>query len=275
MITVLRAGLPLLQFPLLNVFPEIVHGVTTRHGGVSTGRWASLNLGWSVGDAPEAVAENRRRVYASLGLDPGRGAAGRQVHGTRVAVVGPDGPAGVSAPGTALPDTDALLTAVPGVGLLVIAGDCVPVLLWDPAQRVVGTVHAGWRGTVAGAVGQAVAAMAAHFGSRPGDVRAGIGPAIGPCCYEVDGPVLAPLRAAFPDDWAGLVQPREGDRALLDLWEANRRALLAAGLAPEHIDVAGLCTRCHRDQVYSERAEGRPAGRFGAVIALREGTGAA
>lgn len=270
MITVAHDGLTLLQFPRLSAFPEIVHGVTSRHGGVSSGRFTSLNLGWGVGDAPAAVAENRRRVYAGLSLDPGRGAFGRQVHGTGVTAVGPDEAQGVLSPATSLPDTDALLTATPGVGLLVIVADCVPVLLWDPVKRIVGTVHAGWRGTVAGAVRTAVAAMADQHGSRPQDLRAGVGPAVGKCCYEVDGPVLEPLRLAFPNDWQELVEPKGNERANLDLWEANRRQLLAAGLSPEHIEVAGLCTRCHHDQFFSERAEGRPLGRFGAVIALRE-----
>lgn len=270
MISQLQNGLRLGQFSLFNEFPEIIHGVTGRHGGVSAGRYASLNLGCAVGDAAEAVAENRRRVYASLGLDPRRGMSGEQVHGAQVAAIEGNWPLGVLSGAASAAGADALVTGAPGVGLLVISADCVPVLLWDPVRRVVGTVHAGWRGTVAGIAGRAIAAMSGRFGCLPQNVRAGIGPAIGPCCYEVDGPVLEPLRAAFPEDWPELVRMTGEGRGNLDLWEANRRQFVATGLVPDNIEVAGICTRCHHEEFFSERAEGRPLGRFGSVIALRD-----
>lgn len=142
------------------------------------------------------------------------------------------------------------------------------ILLCDPTQRAIAAVHAGWRGTVAGAVLAAVRTLAEAFGSDPRRLLALVGPTIGPCCYEIDGPVIRAVQAAFPEDAPDLLLAKGGGKAHLDLWEANRRQLLLAGLRPEAIAVAELCTRCRRQEFYSQRAEGVPTGRFGAFIAL-------
>lgn len=260
-------GITHVRFRIFDGAPA-VHAVAGRSGGVSASPYASLNLGWSVGDGQAAVAENRRRLYCSLGLDPAKGAAGRQVHKDRVVAV--EHPAGALDPEQGVPETDALLTDRPGVGLLVIAADCVPLLFCDPVRRVVGTAHAGWRGTVQNIAARTVEAMAARYGSRPGDLLVGIGPSIGRCCYEVDEPVLGPLRDALPDDYHDLIEPVREGHARIDLWESNRLLLLAAGVPAGNIEVSGLCTACNKETFFSERALGRPSGRFGAVIALRE-----
>lgn len=138
--------------------------------------------------------------------------------------------------------------------------DCTPVLLADPRRRVVGVVHAGWRGSAVRAAGAAVERMAEAFGSQPGDIVAGIGPAIGPCCYEVGHDVVD----AFGPERTSLFESGK-----LDLWAANRQALVEAGVPDEQIEVAGVCTRCHADQFFSHRANGgQPAGRFAGVIRL-------
>ena len=248
----------------------VVHAFSTRHGGVSSGTFASLNLSARVGDLPELVVENRRRLLESLGLRLEDTVALLQVHGNRVVeATGGDRGRGVveSAP---LPEqADAMITRESGLGLLIVAADCVPVLFWDPVKGAIGAAHAGWRGTVRGVAARTLVAMAETFGTKAGDVLVGVGPAIGPCCYEVDEPVLSALEQAFPDHYSRVVAPayRSG-HGMLDLQEANRLQLLDAGVPESQIEVLGLCTACHRDQFYSERAEGRPSGRFGAVIAL-------
>jgi copper oxidase (laccase) domain-containing protein len=153
-------GLRYYQFASLSAEP-VRHGVFSRLGGVSRGPFASLNLSASVPDDPRAVTENRRRFYAALGVDPNRAIRAIQVHGARVAAVNSNDLAVVQ------PATDGLLTATPGLPLVMAFADCTPILLYDPVRRAVGMVHAGWRGTVAGICQAAVDGMVAAFGSDP------------------------------------------------------------------------------------------------------------
>jgi YfiH family protein len=143
--------------------------------------------------------------------------------------------------------------------------DCVPILLHDPRRKVVGIAHAGWLGTVRLTAAAAVRAMAEHYGSRPEDIQAGIGPSIGPDHYEVGADVIAKVQESFGSDAAQLVQQR-GRKQHFDLWQANRLQLEQAGV--RQIEVAGLCTACHLEDWFSHRAEKGKTGRFGALIAL-------
>jgi YfiH family protein len=137
--------------------------------------------------------------------------------------------------------------------------DCTPVLIADPKKHVVAAVHAGWRGSAVRAAGAAVGALSETFGSRPADLLAGIGPAIGSCCYTVGQDVVA----AFED------RPALISDSKLDLWEANRQALIEAGVPDDQIEVAGICTQCQADRFFSHRANGgQPAGRFAALIRI-------
>jgi YfiH family protein len=185
----------------------------------------------------------------------------RQVHGKDIFVAGkPDG-------SRLRPDADILLTATPGLGLVVRVADCVPILLADRRTGVVGAVHAGWRGTCAAAAMAAVRGMAHHFGSRPADLVAAVGPSIGPCCYEVGEDV----RAAFMDAQASLPPVADwflldGSRWRLDLWAATFGQLVAAGLDPGSIHLAYECTASALDRYYSFRREGGRAGRLFAAI---------
>jgi YfiH family protein len=145
--------------------------------------------------------------------------------------------------------------------------DCVPILLCDPLQRVIGLAHAGWRGTMAGMAGAAVQTMVHDLGCQPGDILAGIGPSIGSCCYEVGKDVAEATFGAFPDS-AGLIEATANGRWHLDLWAANRRQLLDAGV--RRIEVSGICTACRTDEWFSHRAERGRTGRLGALISLKE-----
>lgn len=251
-------GLPLLRAPTLED-DGVLHGFTTRQGGVSPPPYATLNLGRAVGDAPACVAANRRRALEALGVDPGSQVEASQVHGRTVAAVGRrDRGARVSG-------ADVLLCGEPGVTLAIHTADCVAILLWDPRRRAVGAAHAGWRGTAAGVAAAAVQAMARAFGSAASDLRVALGPAIGPCHYEVDGPVAAAF-AAWP--WAAQVlHPGRPGRWRLDLVGANRMTLLEAGVPAEHIWSSGLCTACRADLFFSYRRDG-VTGRMGAMIGL-------
>jgi YfiH family protein len=245
------------QFQSLLPYPETAHGIFTRLGGRSRPPWASLNTGHGVGDDPEAVEANHHLICQSLGFRMEDLASPHQVHGTTVGIVDERDK------GQIRPQTDALATVTPGVLLMLRFADCTPIMLYDPKRRAIGLVHAGWRGTVAGVTRAAVEAMVTSLGCRPADIVAGIGPSIGPCCYEVGEDVVHAVRKALPNVRQPLVSPA-GDRWHLDLWMANRHQLMQAGV--RQIEVAEICTACHADEWFSHRAERGKTGRFGAAI---------
>ena len=212
------------------------------------------------------VRENRARFFQAIGLGTDQVVSVSQVHGTRV-VYAAEASAG-ERPREPLGDADGLITDRPGLGLFLRFADCVPILAVDPARRVVGVAHGGWRGTVGGVAVELVRALAARFGSAPADLRLAIGPSIGPCCYVV-GPEV---RAAFADRWGpdGACGYESMGQWHLDLWEANRRQLRRVGVADEQIVVSGVCTACQVHDFFSHRAQGGRAGRFGVVVAPRE-----
>ena len=252
------------QFAAFSQLPGLEHGVLARHGGVSPAPFSSLNMAVSTGDTLENVRRNRAQAFVALGRDPASVADLWQVHSADVVVA--DAPRGDQ---DHLGKADALVTDRPEVTLFLRFADCVPILLYDPRRRVVGLVHAGWKGTLLKAPARAVEVMAARYGCRPADIWAGIGPSIGPCHYAVGADVEAQARAAFPGaDDEGLLLPVNSHRHL-DLWAANARALREAGVAAEQIEIGQLCTACRPDEFYSHRAEGGQTGRFGALIGLR------
>jgi len=243
--------LDVFQFSRLLELPGVVHAITTRAGGVSEGRCESLNVSYSVGDAVENVDENLRRGAETIGSRREDLFAAYQIHGREVTVV--------DAETSPRPRCDVLITRSPDKTLLLRFADCTPVLLADPRRNAIAAVHAGWRGSAVRAVSAAVEALGEAFGSDPHELVAGIGPAIGPCCYTVGADVVD----AFAD------RPDLITDGKLDLWEANRRALTEAGVPEENIEVAGICTQCQSERFFSHRANGGvPAGRFAALIRI-------
>ena len=220
------------------------HAFTTRHHGSFDGVSAPGGPFLTRGGGPGLEA---------LWIEGGAVRFTRQVHGA--AWLGTD-----DAPPGLVGTADALVTTTRGRPLAIFTADCLAVVLVDPERRVLAAAHAGWRGTVAGLLGRLVADLVDRFEARPERLAAAIGPSIGPCCYEVDEPVLGPLRAAFPADWTRWARPVAGGepgKAWLDLWQANADQLTAAGLRPEAIWNPRLCTGCHRDLFFSYRKEGR------------------
>ncbi len=236
----------------------VTHAFLTRLGGVSRGPYATLNLGHTVGDDPDAVRENHRRVFVLFGLQGERVVRPYQVHSAHVRPVGPEHG------GTVQSQTDGLLTTAPGLALLFRFADCAPIILFDPVRRAVGLVHAGWRGLARGILHAAVEAFAHHARSRPEDLWASIGPAIGPCCYEVGAEVAEAVGRVLPPD-ANVVRRKDG-RLYLDLPGAAAAQLTALGV--RRVEHSGLCTACRTDEWFSYRAEGGRTGRFGAFVML-------
>jgi YfiH family protein len=239
----------------------LIQGVFTRQGGVSRGPWSSLNVGHTVGDEPQAVEANHQCICRALDIPREAITTAQQVHGAQVAQVRPGDR------GATFPATDGLITDVPGVALMLRFADCVPLLFFDPHRPAVGLAHAGWQGTLMGIASRMVETVQAAFGSRPEELMAGIGPAIGPCCYQIGRELADRVQAQFPQ-WPDLIRWRDGV-PYLDLWRANRRQLEAAEV--RFIAVAQHCTACHVEEFFSHRAEGGRTGRFAAVIGLREG----
>ncbi|MGO9854059.1 MAG: polyphenol oxidase family protein [Acidimicrobiales bacterium] len=263
--------------PLLVAWEEAAaHGVdvavTTRHGGVSAPPYDTLNLGLHVGDRAGDVRVNRARVAAAFGVDLDTMVFARQVHGTRAVLVGREERGrGATSEEDAVPGADILVTTSPGVTLAILAADCVPLALVDPAARVLAAVHAGWRGTAAGAVARALTAMAEQ-GARPERVRALLGPAADPHRYQVSDEVHRALSDALrggPLDPV-VARPDGPGHWLVDLPAANRQQLLAAGVPAGHISRSGATTD---DEAYfSDRAQ-RPCGRFALLARLLDGAG--
>jgi polyphenol oxidase len=262
----MNESLPLLRFPSLSAFPGLVHAVSTRGGGVSPEPYASLNLSTSTGDSRENVDANYWRLAAALDLPRESFTTTWQVHGTRALH------ATAKMAGRMIDQADGIVTDTPGLPLTQRYADCTPLLIYDPRRHATGLGHAGWRGTVDGMAGALVQAMITTFSSDPADLVAVIGPAIGPCCYEVGPEVVAAVHRTFPAVPELLSQPANGVSARqrgshLDLWAANRWQLEQAGVG--QIEVAGICTRCQHDIFFSHRGDGPVTGRFGAVVMLR------
>lgn len=239
----------LLASRLLGGFP---HGFTTRRGGVSDAPFDSLNLGGRVGDEPERVAENWRRLEMETRLGFARVT---QVHGSRVVRL--------DEPSQPLFEADAVLTVKPGLAATVAVADCVPVLIADPDSGAVAAVHAGWRGTLARAVREAVLAIHSETGTAPARLLAVVGPSIGPCCYEVSLDLAEKFELEFG---AEVVRSSEG-KPRVDLWAANRKALAEAGLKGERIELLARCTSCERTLFFSHRRDEGRTGRQVAFIA--------
>jgi hypothetical protein len=253
-------GAVVYSFAALEKFPEVVHGITGRHGGVSTGPYASLNLSTGLGDDPGAVARNVELACEAVGVARGSLITLHQRHTANLREVHAD------ECGKVFDHADGLLTDDADTPLLLRFADCTPILLYDPVHRACCAVHSGWKGTVQGIARAAVTAMAEQFGTRPGDIVAGIGPCIGPCCYEVGEEVVSAARQAFGDT-DGLFARGSAARPNFDLWAANARWLSDAGV--RNFEVAGLCTACRPDDFFSYRRDAGRTGHFGALIAIR------
>ena len=243
----------------------ITHGFSTRKGGVSPTPWDSLNLDDRRGDDLANVQENFRRLCTALDTDVQRAVLSRQVHRSDVRrVTAVDCGKGLWQPQD-YDSADALVTDVPGIPLIVFSADCNVLLLHDPVRRVIGAAHAGWRGTAAGIVYKTVRRMQETFGTDPRDLRAAIGAAIGPCCFETDADVPRALRDALGREAEPYIT-RRGQKWHVDLKGVNARWLEKAGVT--QIDVCPDCTACRPDLYWSHRRMGQARGAQIAMICL-------
>jgi YfiH family protein len=275
-------GLRILQVPALAKIPWLVHGFSTKQGGVSPlGKEKVLNLGFTAWDTRKNVLENRRRFQSAMDAESSAMLPLKQFHSGLVRQFDSHTSEPVHA--------DAAITDHPGLLLAVQTADCVPILLVDPKKRAIAAIHAGWRGTLRRIAAKAVGHMRMHFGSKPSDLLAAIGPAIGGCCYEVGTEVAAEFLSQFADAPDFFDEFRTGDEpnpvqwlnqmppghqpppksVLLDLHKANHAQLRDVGLEDKNIFVSSLCAACRPDLLFSYRKQGTQSGRQMAAIAIR------
>ena len=226
------------------------HAFLTRFGGVSTGPFASLDLGSDRGDDPAAVRENYRRAAALMGAGIDDCAVTKQVHGNVVRIVTKEDRHVCM---SRVPyEADGIVTAERGLPLFCFTADCVPALLQDPEAGVIAAVHCGWRSSVADILGVAVGQME-RLGARRERICAAFGPAIGRCCFETDDDVPQAVERWLDGDTAGLFVRRTDGKTLVDLREADRRRMLQLGARAEHLDVSEECTMCSHEKYWSHR----------------------
>ncbi len=245
---------------------SVPHCFTTRCGGVSRGHLQSLNLGFHRGDRAENVVQNYRILGEAIGYAPEKLVATRQTHSDIVLTVG-QAQWGNALTAEGSGESDALITNTPGTALVVHTADCTPILLWDPVTGAVGAAHAGWRGTAADIAGKTVRAMQAAFGCDPGNIRAAIGPNIGPCCFETDGDVPEAMLHALGEAAQDCIRT-VGEKYYVNLKELNARFLRRAGV--RQIELSTACTACDTDRYWSHRRVGSQRGSQGSIIVCQE-----
>ena len=245
----------------------VAHGFSTRLGGVSEGIYATLNLGMNRGDAPDRVRENYRRFCAAIGADMGNIVCASQVHGDTVrTVTAADLGIGLDEPEPW--QADGLVTDIPGVTLAVYSADCLPILLYDPVRRVVGAVHAGWRGTALGIAAKAVERMVDCYGCDRLDILAAVGPGISKCCFETDEDVPNALTGALGASALKCIELQESGKFHVDLKGLNVLRLEKMGLERDHIAVSEACTMCEHERFWSHRYTQGVRGSQAAMVQL-------
>lgn len=254
-----KNGLKLLRFDIFKGQPGLECAVSTRRGGVSTGPYAGLNLGSGTGDKIESVEENLALFCNALGAEPARLERMRQRHTANVAVVEAGG-------GVPPENTDALVTASPGVPLLALSADCALSAFYDPSRKVLAVVHSGWRGALLDIYGATLAVMRLRYGCLPGDIVAGVSPMISAAHYPVKEDFLEKLKSFYPDGADKRFLTLKEGRHFFNLRELLRLRLEALGVRRH--EFMHLCTYSEKEQFYSWRRDGEKTGRFGLLAML-------
>ena len=266
-----RNGVPFLEFPRLSETGVVVHGFSTRLGGVSEGMFSTMNLSFTRGDEEAHVRENYLRLAEAIGFSCENLVCSDQTHTTNVRVVTQaDRGKGFIRPKD-YTDVDGMVTNVPGLVLATFYADCVPLYLVDPVHRAIGLSHSGWKGTVGKIGKRTVEVMGEQFGTRPEDLTVAIGPSICQDCYEVSEDVAEQFRTAFEKRyWEELFYQKPDGKYQLNLWRANELIFEEAGILPEHFSTTNLCTCCNPGYLFSHRASGGKRGNLGAFLQIRE-----
>lgn len=265
-----KNGVPYFVFKNLENTGLVRHGFSTRMGGVSEGFLGSLNLSFTRGDDPEKVRENFRRMGMAVGFKTKDLVLSAQTHTTNVRLVTEEDRGKGFDKEKDYTDTDGLITNVPGLMLVTIYADCVPLYFVDPVHKAIGLSHSGWKGTVHRMGKVTLERMAEEFGTRPEDVQAAIGPSICQDCYEVSEDVAEAFMNEFADHQDDqLVYRKDNGKYQLNLWRANELVLLEAGIRPKYLTITNVCTCCNHELLFSHRASHGQRGNLGAFLGLK------
>ncbi|MFA9463647.1 MAG: peptidoglycan editing factor PgeF [Velocimicrobium sp.] len=257
-----KNGVYYIQFKPYQKLPFLVHGFSTRLGGVSKHEFSSMNLSYQRGDKKEYVNQNYEIICKTLDISKKQLVFTNQVHDTRIQYA--DGSK------SQYQDTDALVTDKEGIVIVTSYADCVPLYFVDKKMKIIGFAHSGWRGTV-GKIGlKTIAFMIESFGCKSEDIIAVIGPSICKDCYEISEEVAIQFEAGFSKEQQKEILFEKGNgKYQLDLWKANQWILLEAGLKKENIHIAGLCTCCNHELFFSHRATGGKRGNLNGFLGIR------
>lgn len=244
-----------LTYPAYEEMNWLVHGFSTRFGGVSRGIYSSMNLSFTRGDEESCVKENYRRISDAMGFDMNSIVTSDQTHTNNVRkVTEKDRGKGIVIPRD-YTDTDGMITNVPGLVLATFYADCVPLYFADPANHAIGLSHSGWRGTVQKIGAVTIEKMSEEYGSNPKDLKVAIGPSICQECYEVSEDVIEEFEKVFDKKYRNkLFYRKENGKYQLNLWMANKIIFLEAGIPEENISMPNLCTCCNPEFLFSHRA---------------------
>lgn len=264
-----KEGVHYLSFPLLESSNLVCHGFSTRIGGVSQGKYSSMNFTFTRGDNPEHVMENYRRMAKVLGVDKERMVLSYQTHTVNVKKVTEEDAGKGIVKDRDYQDIDGLITDVPGITLVTFYADCVPIYILDPIHKAIGLSHSGWRGTVKRMGRVTLNAMKEAYGTNPSDVLCCIGPSICKECFEVGEEVILEFEQTFGKlYWNDLFYRKENGKYQLNLWKANEIILREEGVT--QIQVTDICTRCNPNYLFSHRIMGNERGNLAAFLCLKE-----
>lgn len=262
-----KSDLIYITFPSFDQTNLVNHCFSTKLGGVSKGIYESLNLGFGRGDDDENVKRNYKILCSTLGINSEDLVFSNQVHGINIKVISKEKGEYINSKNNS-EGIDGLITNVPKLPLVTLYADCVPLFFLDPVKKVAGLAHAGWRGTVNKIGLEMVEIFRNNFHSNPEDLLIGIGPSIGKCCFEVDEPVAREFETVFSNA-DNIIYPKDNNKYIIDLWEANKKILVDSGISPDHITVTDLCTQCNKDIFFSHRGHNGKRGSLAAIIELK------
>lgn len=264
-----KNGVTFLTFPHFDKFPFLKHGFSTRLGGVSTGKYSTMNFGFENGDKKENVLENYKRICNAINVNYKNCVVSKQTHTTNIRIVTKDDIGKGVIKKRDYTDVDGLITNIPNIVLVTQYADCVPLLFADPTKKVIASSHAGWRGTVNCIADKTVKLMVENFNCNPKNILVGIAPSIMECCFEVDKPVFEEFNKLKNIDINDICTFMPNNKYNINLQKTNSLILQAAGVPKENIIITDLCTKCNSQLFHSHRATNGERGNMAAFISIK------
>lgn len=262
---------PVIRYKALDIFKDIVHGFSTRLGGVSKEHLSSMNLSFSRGDEPENVLENHRRFAKAVGYNSEKLVFSDQVHDVKIHVVKEEDAGKGIIKESDIKNIDGLVTNIKNIPLITFYADCVPLFFYDKLYKVVGLAHSGWKGTVGNIAYHMIQTMMKEYNSNPENIIVAIGPSICMDCYEISEDVAVQFEEKYSDiELEHMLINKGNGKYQLDLHQACKYNFLRAGITEDNISMPDICTCCNPNELFSHRASNGLRGNLAAVIMLKD-----